>query len=684
MRRVFAVLALLACAGLAEAKTLIIGGTTDKNDATYGVADAAATTARVNMLTRILDTFGASYTVVHPSFGSKCRAGEVTDWARTGTVNWNCGSTGIGGVGAYAESYDAVIVASFTLSSASRDNSGQFRPESLSTVTKVPHVPVLLLGSDDARSGISGDGLIFSGTTSCSLAVAASKSIEGPGSGSGTHDEEAAYYQNSTITDVFCGTLNMGRQPTSAAQVAGKGYRTLLAHGSAPIGVHHQGTPGWRTWSSQWDSTGRQANPDTAQAWMIQNTHVSGAKPIICAWIADKISDDGGSVTALTQEHDIPVLMAALAALDSASGGKVFDNKATLPLRVAITIDGLCARSGTTNSGGILPSDTTQFYGTLDSLAAIGIPVVFGVNIDSVSTYSRDLQYAMTIPEARFSPQGRAGLDSAVAGNGVAQRYQPRDAFRRYRNASVAVGPGTGATAADTSLYALLSYAISKGDSLWGRPRSSRFALPPDDDWSPYNFRATQQPYLMDSLFYAYRKAGFRGIRINGYWIEARANRTPTNPRGFFAEEGNYPIRFGTTEKGDNFSLLAHNASSTFGSVALYSGLADSAQSSGADYPQSMTWNAQERFWLGLFGYWPITAVGIDGSNGTGEGVQRVRIFRMSAQELAGPELASSTWKQTSRPGWWAIRQVVMPINIMNRLAGRTLMVVDYPENCQP
>jgi hypothetical protein len=370
--------------------------------------------------------------------------------------------------------------------------------------------------------------------------------------------------------------------------------------------------------------------------------------------------------------------MVALAALDSAAGGLVFDNKDKLPLRVAITVDGLCARSVATNSGGIVPSDTSRFYGTLDSLQTLDVPLVFGVNLDSAATYPRDLQYAKdAIAKARFTPQGRSGVDSTAAGNGNASNIQTRDAFRRYRNAAMAVGVAGGA-AGDTSLYALLHYAILRGDSLWPG-RSSRFALPVDDDWSPYNLRANQAGPTVDSVLYAYRKAGYKGIRINGSWAESRPNKTRNNPRGFTPEQGNYAIRYGTVEKGDGFKLLAHNGGGTFGSVSFGLGVTDSTAPA-ADQPQSYTWSSVRRFWDGLFGYWPIL-VGSDGENATGE-TQRCRILRMSAQELAGA--GTDTWKSTQRPGWWAIKQVVMPIRIMNRLAGRSIMVVDYPENCQP
>lgn len=280
------------------------------------------------------------------------------------------------------------------------------------------------------------------------------------------------------------------------------------------------------------------------------------------------------------------------------------------------------------------------------------------------------------VAKARFSPQGRLGVDSTAAGNGNANSYQVRDPFRRYRNANVAVGVA-GRAAGDTSLYALLNYSILRGDSLWGG-RSSRFALPVDDDWSPYNLRGDQAGTTVDSVLYAYRKAGYRGIRINGAWAEGRPNKTRNNPRGYIAEQGNYRIRYGTTEVGDNFKLLAHNGSSTFGSVSIVSAT-DSTAPAG-DQGSSATWSAQLRFWRGLFGYYPVQE-GADGENATGE-TQRCRIFRISAQELAGA--STDTWKSTQRPGWWALKQVVTPIRIMNRLAGRSIMSVEYPENVDP
>ena len=653
----------------ADAKTLIVANTSDATDATYGAGERASSQARIQILTSILDAFGASYVVIPP-------AAMRTEWARTGVVTWDFGTSS-----ARTESFDAVIHAMFNRKSSGSPQFAAYRPDSLARTDKAPLVPQLMLGNNDGNLGLSaGSGnLLWSTAGSCSSGGSA---YEGAGDGSGSHDEESVYYQTAQ-SDGFGGAANIGRARLSTASVAAKGLSVLLARGTGPIGAYYDE---FFVWSTDRDSTGRVVSPDTAQVWIVRNVHSSGTKPIVYAHVAEGASDGAGGLNTTTEPYDLPTLMIALAALDSASGGLVFDNASRLPLGIAITVDGLCSRSSANNSGGIVPSDTANFYATLDSLDALDVPITYGVNLDSVGTYTRDLQYVMdSQPKARFSPQSRAGLDTAVAfapDGGINHRRRAVDTFGRYRNAVSAVGPADGLDA-DTSIYARVLYARLIGDSAWGAARSSRFLMPPDDDWSPYNLRANQAGPTVDSTLYAFRKAGYKGVRINGAWDVGRPNLTPTNPRGYIPEQSVQRIRYGT-EAGDRFLLLAHNGNSTGGNLAHYSIADSTAPGTVGSAPPSLSFYVAQRFWYGLFGYSPLDMTSGTTYNGASDEnvtatIGRGRILKVSAQELAGAELNTS-YKRTLRPSWWAIRQVVMPIRIMNRVSGRTLMAVQNPE----
>lgn len=656
-------------------KTLIVAAEAKKNTVNgYAAGERAAKAARLQLLTSIFDAFGASYVVI-PAEAMK------TQWARTGVVTWDFGTSS-----ARTETFDAVVHAMFTRKGTGTPDFAGYRPDFLTVAgaDSAPTVPQLMLGSIDAsESLLSGSGNMFTTAAYCSAGVSTYQSA---GGGTGTHDEEGTYYPQGR-PESYGGMAVSGHAILARSSVAARGISTILAQGSNPIGTYFDE---FFRFSSNWDSTGRASAPDTAKVWMVRNLHTAGkARIIYCDPNEGGVGDGSEALNNITERLDVTTIMIALAALDSAAGGRVFDNRAKTPLAVSITIDGLCSRSSATNSGGIVPSDTTSFYATVDSLNRYDIKAVFGVNIDSVCCYPRDLQYVKDrYRSARFTPQSRAGLDTAVTfapTGGNTRRHRAVDTFGRYRNQSMAYGPARGA-AADTSLYARLIYARALGDSMWGPARSSAFALPPEDDWSPYNLRAWQvdmsRGATPDSVLFAYARAGFRGIRINGSWRKARPANSPTNPFGYYPEQGRYE----TADRSLSVNLIAHNGGSTYGNLAFAAVIDSTAPGTTGSTPASIGWYAANRFWIGLFGYSPLSLANGSGvevdENASGE-IQRCRIFRVSAQELAGTALNQS-YKSTLRPSWWAIRKVVMPIQIMNRVAGRPIMAIDYPENINP
>lgn len=675
MRRLIPVLLSALLASSVQAKTLVVVNEAKIGSVVgYNEGERVSKETRRAIICNILDAFGASYKVMP-------EAAMRTEWARTGVVTWNFGTTA-----AYTESFDAVIHATFARKNTGSPSFTSYRPDSLTLASKLPVVPQLMLYSSDAANNMGINPESGMNATTCSTGVAAN-GLVGAGLGTGSHDEEGSYY-SPTSGRYFSGTTNAGHAHLSyAAANAAKGLSNLLAQGTAQAWKYSTdlNTP------TAWDvplGMSPAATADTALVWVVRNIHNSSAKPIIYAALSPGIGDGSESATSTSEIVDMPILLTAMAALDSASGGLVFDNQSRIPLKVGITVDGLCSRSTGNNSGGIAPGDTASLYATIDSIAAHRIPMVFGVNVDSMCCYLRDIQYPRAnAPTIRFTPQSRAGLDTAVAfapTGGITHRFRAVDTFGRYRNQARAYGPAGGATA-DTSLYAKLVYARALGDSVWGAGRSSRFAMPTDDDWSPYNLRVSQadkaRGVVVDSILYAYAKAGFLGLRINGAWTRYRQGASPTNPRGWIFKQG----RYATADPGTKINLLAHQGGSTFGNI-MFESQTDSTAPPASDPGPSLGFNQASHFWNGLFGHRPIInsdgtvyCGGTDAEGSTRE-VQALRIMKLSAQELAGPA-AATDYKHLPRPGWWSIRMVTEPIAIINQVAGRSLFQVDYPEN---
>lgn len=691
MRLLIAALAALCLvATAAEAKTLVVGGPLKLGSGFgYDAGEIEDLNARMAAVQNILNATGSTYKVI-PMNQMK------TEWARTGVVTWNFGQQG-----AYTESFDAVIDVMFCRKNTGSPLFSAYRPDSLTLAPKLPQVPVLLLPTLDGANALGVDPSqkpLFAASCSTGVLSTVDGFVNG-GSGTGSHDEEGSEYSPVSNQYYFMG-VNAGHATLSyAAANAAKGLTPLLAQATAQAWKYSINLDVPTAWSVP---LAQSQSPDTAIVWIMRhNLQTATAKPIIYALVSAAVGDGSEGLALAKQDIDYQALMVGMAALDSASGGKVFDNKSKLPLKVAITVDGLCSRSDRLNSGGINPADTTRFYQTVDSLAAANIPVVFGVNIDSIASYPRDLQRVKDASRLfRFSPQGRIGIDTTqaiengilddtgslnggVSNGGGATIFRPIDQFRKYRNQSMAIGP-VRTTAADTSLYALSVYALARMDSLVPG-RVSATAMPMDDDWSPYNWRAQQADpahgVTQDSILAAYAKAGYRAIRFNANWMNYRPERSPTNPRGMVFTQGNYR----TAVSGLNINLLGHQGGSTYGSVFM-DVVADSTNNPPSFDPSpGLAWRQSRAFWKGVFrsGFsGQVTGSVASDENSTVLAFNPCRIYKVSAQELAG--ISSVDYKTMIRHGWWGVRSVWAPIQIMNQVAGRSIMQVAYPEDIRP
>lgn len=409
-------------------------------------------------------------------------------------------------------------------------------------------------------------------------------------------------------------------------------------------------------------------------------------------------------------------MLCALARLDSITGHALFDaNK--LPLKRSVTVEGLCSRNRRRGAPrGINPGDTTFFYATIDSLAAMdrNLPVVFGVNADpdSMRVYLRDLLVvASKLPAAKFTPTVYTGVtDSTAAMNGGATMYhRPRDAWGRYR-ARIAYGDGSCA-GKDSSLYCTLYGARGVLDSVLtanGYPgRLSTFAIAPEDDWSP----KTMAPYgggpPLDSVLYAIAKAGYTGIRFNAMDGRASAGRrsvSGVNPWGYTQGQRRVREPYG----GRTLTLLGHSGYPVAGSHAWVMVGNDSAAPfdsiasiSVTGHEFSRTWAAftQERdgqrgdadSWEGDFsGQFPAGSISAWNTYKDvewpavdhGEAPRKGYVIRLCANDLSG--YTTGPLGPGARNGFWIIKQAYNAMAAINDFNGRTVMRFAYPEECTP
>jgi hypothetical protein len=133
-------------------------------------------------------------------------------------------------------------------------------------------------------------------------------------------------------------------------------------------------------------------NPDSVCLWSILNVAIETGSPLRIASSAPAVPMVFAMPTykyAFTA-GEMSVYAAALALADSLSGGGLYPNATRKLAKIAIHIDDGWkrgdSRNGGTVYGGIEVRDTTLFKASIDSLAALGVPLTLGVEIDSLTS----------------------------------------------------------------------------------------------------------------------------------------------------------------------------------------------------------------------------------------------------------------------------------------------------------
>jgi hypothetical protein len=666
---------------VAEAKVMVVAPLT--RDAMLEVP--ANNTRMARLLTNVLDLAGTDYVVV-PARSAK------TEFCRSGVMVWNYGTAG-----AYTETFDGVIhlgfLSSANYSGASAD-APNYRPESLfkasaagegigTGTTKAPSVPQLVLSTNAQALVASDNALLFVDATTSNRCTTGTNSggVGGLGRAGYLAGDPTVRWINDTYTEAVV------RNSTAPAG----GWRALVG---ASIPNLEAREPSNRDdhicrWCDSMVTSSAGALVDTVFAFERLMTHVTGSSPVVFVQMAgaglssDSLFDAGATPGRPVAEGNIAMMMLGLARLDSLTGGAVFP-KDRPPIRVAVTVDGAYSYRDSLHHYGITKRDSSTFDASMDSLAELGIPVTFGVNIDSVVANAEWKRWLAKVPKARFSPQSWTGVSDTTANSGAASWTNHVDMMGRYRRRA-AFGDSS-AAGADTTLWANLRSGRFKCDSIW-KGKASRFLMAPDDDWSPLGMNGRGAAPGLDSIAFAIARAGFDGIRVNSGDPDHDANYLPANPKGWVNRQG-----WLSGHRGSQVKLLAYPGHGLGGSANHYAH-SDSAVPIDSGYV-GMIFQDLNRAWVGMTqkqdwnnDTWPYDGNLVPRShNGTWlnekDMVWREK-YRGSVVRLGCNDFSGASG-HPARRGWWLVKSLANQFKAINRLAGRTIIEFAYPEDIDP
>lgn len=706
MRRFFALccLASILLGSVAQAKSLLAYSKIGNAIEASGPGATTQQQRNVRILLNIIRTTGGSVDAINSSL-------DMTEPFRAGRRPL----TGATNSGPDTLQYDATIFLGGRVVTVS---AGQVRPDSLTLLSiqgasarVKPAVPMLFMRDNvPAVSGVT--GAEWATTTSCSLGVTG---VANQANGLAFH---FAGDHNVSLTHAYV---------ESATGIYETGDLRRILYGTVPASEYRVSLTDKSTGRAlpckQCDSLQSYAAVDTLLMWdrqyntlLGQASTITFVNPFGAGSAADSSANANGTPNPAT-EGDFTLMLCGLAHLDSLSGHKVFGDKV---IRIAPVIYGGLSRQQRGSSWrtpgspqGIDPSDTAAFYATLDSIKSYpGMKVTFAINVDSASTYARDLIKMKQIGQAKFTPQvwngcylPSSGTDTSSAGK-LNQFYQPTDVFGRFRKRA-AVGDSVMHTVlgADTSICALLTRARQMCDSLTGR--TSRIAVAPDDDWSPLQITGADAGGTgIDSVLYAIKLAGFAGVVSNGQDPDCGASKvssgpSKTNPRGYYQTQTKYTSAKIPQLVG--FKLLTHSGYGLEGDIRQMAGTKSAGggiDSSTTALPVGLIYQDLARLWSGAlldvdnsYDTWAYDDPGGSGIRGwddiamrkvdrtqaaVGRPVVRGNVFRLSCSDLSGDP------NFPSRRLWHVLKSAYNACQIINKLAGRTVVVFSYPEDIDP
>ena len=456
---------------------------------------------------------------------------------------------------------------------------------------------------------------------------------------------------------------------------SGVGYSTPWNWG-AYMGYFPQKTSGlylWAKYNDKW-TTGNPVN--TAVSPMIFD-HWSTPAAI------DNWSGAGTTTGQNTRMIGSPgILWMGVAMLDSASGGNVLGSSVR-PRQVAIQVSGVCRRKNSlTAADAISPSDTVSFKASADSLDALGVPIIYGVCVDSMASYPSDLRYLKTKSNARFAVErwngttfSLHGADSALSANvgasrvdrvlmGSTNNWTTTEMRWRHQYAN-------GLYSAPDSL-ALVT--LTDADSIaWviavngfrGVSQDAEADSAISGTSAPGTWTAMQREVPLRSLYSRKPAASILGLTFPGY-----------NPRGGTQGNGRDRQQFVLNTSGENIfvdsMIVTHYVErSMWGMFMPYWFPPVVVQ----DRPFIFNTAAATFNGLNAQAFCEPYLTGTIGRNAllmTG-----TNLVRVTASSLGSGDGGTAA---PNRPGWFQIKYFVNQCKAINRLGGRTLIAIVNPD----
>lgn len=377
-----------------------------------------------------------------------------------------------------------------------------------------------------------------------------------------------------------------------------------------------------------------------------------------------------------TSQMDPVAFLTALTYADSLTGGAIYATAKRMPAKLGLQIRGAFSRGHQlgwpTSTGGMTGTDSTNFIASIDSLASLNIPFVVGVNVDSISTYANyDGRWWLRAPTAKFGVYQTSGAMGLASTNGTATPSRPLDIFGLTR-ARFAYGDSLvhSVDTGDTSITQLVRGAFSALSTQFGSGKVDRVLMAPNDTWKPQASTVT-----FDSMLFALRKGGARGLTINPSRGMTRGIQYTTEPRRLMVR---------LADAGTDFTLLATTGLVDSGSVRF--DISSSAN-------QQHVWNSfQESVWRGLLQDMkrvPVVTVTATGnghlSDSTHFVVQRSNIMTIHCADL-GSGTRQDAAKLPLRSAWHVVKNISRGMDTVNKYAwkGRKVVMFAYPQDIEP
>ena len=687
MKRLLAALAALCLlAGGASAKGLVIIASNSGNNANFinGMRPLE------NVWLSTLRGLGADFDVIRADqLNSQNLAfnAQVDSYLRHGKV-WRNGMGKLTAAGdSMVTTYNPVIHLGFSGSDANYPSGGtsttKYRPDSLTLVAYYPTVTHLFVGNPNHSANE------FATTARCSTGVGAKRTY--------VADDD------STLNAYEIG--NPGR--------TWKSYVRFLVNGT-------RSTRGWRpilgsvstreigSQSSNYDnpcaSCAYSTNPDSIGGlWVINNTDATGApiggnaKPMIFCSPARLFT---------ATDFDMGIVLTAIAMADSFSSGGLLSASDKTPALLGIHIDDGWKRGDSnrgSGGGGIAWTDTTALKASIDSLAALGVPMVVGVECDSIGDYANyDLRWWNRMPSAHFTPHCHAGLSGTTyrtTPNTLTKFLNPIDLWginlnrTAFGSVDSALAYGlpdyTNEANDEQATYWLSKRAFALLDSTFGSSRVDHLVMPPADDWT--NTRITHAGTgggnPVDSVLAAAALSGATAVRSNAYSANSAVvhNASGNTGYGYYINQQPWTVsasgsptwvpvaRYGTPCN----VLACPGYQNTTNSVDLTKGVGSARSWSSAVRGQIGNYSNTLR---GLFGG-PFDEAQWTGSATMGQNI-KVSIQALHVGDLGSRQPA--TGGELTRPGFYNLKYLVNSVKLANAHARSPLVQFAYPDVMQP